>query len=212
MSLSKHKLFFELEFAFALEFVLMSHKNNLLPKYLIYLLCAVGFTSCGGPEPRRPVEVKSGSYFKASIERSKKLLAQEEKAIQEIIKADTLHDYKHSASGSWYHYEVKNEQAGYTPQADDLVTMTYDVVGFENDTLYSNADIGILKYKVDKQELFPGLRNGIKLLKEGETATFLFPSSLVYGYHGDNNKIGINVPVKSTVSILKIEKNRDTLK
>lgn len=189
----------------------MSYKISTIPNYIVCLLCAVGLSSCGGPEPRRPVEVKSGSFFKQSIERSKQLLAQEEKAIQEIIKADTLHEYTHSASGSWYYFDVKNEQADYIPQPDDLVTMTYNMVNFNNDTIYSREDIGTLKYKVDKQELFAGLRNSIKLLKEGETATFLFPSSLAYGYHGDNKKVGINVPVKSTVSILKIEKNQQNL-
>ncbi|NNE76932.1 MAG: gliding motility-associated peptidyl-prolyl isomerase GldI, partial [Pricia sp.] len=163
------------------------------------------------PEPRRPVKVKSGSFFKESVERSKQLLASEEKKIQEIIKNDTAHEYTHSASGSWYHYNVKIDETEYLPQPDDLVTLTYNIVDLENDTLYSKDDIGVLTYKVDKQELFPGLRNSVKLLKEGETATFLFPSSMVYGYHGDNKKIGINVPVKSTLSILKIEKQTENL-
>ena len=80
---------------------------------------------------------------------------------------------------------------------------------FENDTLYSNEDIGIIKYKVDKQELFQGLRNSVKLLKENETATFLFPSSLAYGYHGDDKKIGVSVPIRVTISLLEIEKQND---
>ncbi len=189
----------------------MSYNNNTTRKYVACLLCFIGLSSCSGPEPRRPVEVKSGSFFKQSVERSKQLLAQEEKAIQEIIKEDSLQEYTHSASGSWYYFDVKNQHAAYKPQPDDLVTMTYNMVNFNNDTIYSNEDIGMLKYKVDKQELFGGLRNSVKLLKEGETATFLFPSSLAYGYHGDNKKIGINVPVKSTVSILKIEKNQRNL-
>jgi FKBP-type peptidyl-prolyl cis-trans isomerase len=64
---------------------------------------------------------------------------------------------------------------------------------------------------VDKQNLFPGLRNSIKLLREGETATFLFPSSMAFGYHGDNNKIGTNIPLKSTITLLKIEKQKDSI-
>ena len=51
--------------------------------FLAVLLVAI-VVSCGGPEPRRPVEVKSGSFYKESIERTKKLLAAEEEAIQEI--------------------------------------------------------------------------------------------------------------------------------
>ncbi len=164
--------------------------------------------SCAGPEPRKPVQTKSGSFFKASIERSKKLLRLEEEKIQEIIKNDSLKHYSHTASGSWYHYLVVNDSTNYTPKTDDLVVMTYDLLTLENDTLYSQEDIGIVSYKVDKQELFIGLRNAIKLLKEGEKATFLFPSSLGFGIHGDTNRIGSNVPLKSTVHILKIEKQQ----
>jgi FKBP-type peptidyl-prolyl cis-trans isomerase len=46
------------------------------------------------------------------------------------------------------------------------------------------------------------------LLKEGEKATFLFPSSLAFGYHGDNNEIAPNTPIKSSIEILKIEKKQ----
>lgn len=164
--------------------------------------------SCSGPEPRRPVQTKSGSFFRASIERSKKLLQQEEEKIQEIIKTDSLKHYSHTAFGSWYHYLVVNDSTDYTPKTDDLVVLTYNLLTLENDTLYSKEDIGILSYKVDKQELFIGLRHAIKLLKEGEKATFLFPSSLGFGIHGDGDKIGINVPLKSTVELLKIEKQQ----
>ena len=186
--------------------------NNIqIVKYSVALLLILGCIACGGPEPRRPVAVKSGSFFKTSVERSKKLLAQEEALFQEIIEKDTANEYKQTATGSWFRMDVPNPEADYTPRPDDLVTLTYNVVDLKRDTLYSQEDIGILNYKVDKQELFPGLRNSVKLLKEGETATFMFPSSLAYGYHGDEDKIGINVPIISTVSILKIEKNEDSL-
>lgn len=186
-------------------------KKNKIAKYNLLLLIATVIISCGGPEPRRPVEVKSGSFFKASVERSKALLAKEEKRIQEIIAKDTANEYVHSATGAWYRLDVANAEAEYTPQPDDLVVMTYNLIGLNNDTIYTKDDIGVLTYKVDKQELFPGLRNSVKLLKEGETATFLFPSSLAYGYHGDDERIGVNVPVKATLSILKIEKHKDSV-
>ncbi len=179
-------------------------------KQFLLLLMATLFLGCGGPEPRRPVQRKSGN-IDSSIERSKKLLALEERMIGELIKRDSLHEYTHSSTGTWYYYDHKNEMAEYTPRPDDLVTMTYNVMSFNNDTIYSQEEIGIFNYKVDKQELFPGLRNSIKLLKENETATFFFPSSLAYGYHGDEHKIGINVPLKSTVTIFKIHKQQDSI-
>ncbi len=176
-------------------------------KYLILILCIVFFVSCEGPQPRHPVKRSTTNSIQVAIERSKKLLAAEEALMQAIIKKDSTHSYLQSASGSWYFYNKKNNTPSATAQPDDLVTMTYNILSFHNDTLYRMKDIGILKYKVDKQELFPGLRSAVKLLKENETATFLFPSSLGYGVPGDGNKIGINMPLKSTIALLKIEKD-----
>lgn len=165
--------------------------------------------ACQGPEPRRPVKVKSGSFIKESAERNKKLLALEEEQIRMAIAGDSLREYSETSEGSWYAYNLKNEVADYTPQTDDLVRFTYSLLTLANDTIYSAAETGIQTYKVDKQELFPGLRNSIKLLKEGETATFYFPSSLGYGYLGDKNKIGVNTPLKAVISVIAIEPQQE---
>lgn len=172
---------------------------------LIFLLAS----SCGVPEPRRPVKAKSSTYFGGDIERNKKLLAAEEQLIQNFMARDSLRLYEHSTSGTWYFYQKTNENSDYTPQPDDLVTMTYNIMGFENDTIYSHEEIGTVQYKVDKQEFFQGLRNSVKILKENETATFLYPSSLAYGFQGDGERIGVNVPIRSTITILKIEKQEE---
>ena len=50
-----------------------------------------------------------------------------------------------------------------------------------------------------------GLRDGIKLMKKGETITFLFPSHMAYGYHGDNEKIQSNEPLICTVRLNDIK-------
>ena len=180
-----------------------------MKRFLTLLLTISFFTGCGGPEPRRPVKVKSSTYFGGDIERNKQLLAAEEQMIAEYIAKDSLRLYEPSASGSWYYYQKTNENSDYKPQPDDLVTMTYNIMGFNNDTIYSHDEIGTIKYKVDKQELFQGLRNSVKILKEGETATFLYPSSLAYGYQGDGDRIGVNIPIRSTMTILKIEKQEE---
>lgn len=178
---------------------------------IVYLLIGLVFFNCGGLEPRRPVEVKSGSFFKESIERSQRLLAQEQAQIQKIISQDTLHEYFTSSGGFSYHYEVKGDTLGYLPQTDDIVAMTYNVMTFENDTLYTSEQIGVKQLLVDKEQLFPGMRNAIKLMRSGERATFFFPSSLAYGYHGDGTKIAPATPIKSTVELLEIEKNSNDI-
>ncbi len=52
-----------------------------------------------------------------------------------------------------------------------------------------------------QEELFKGLREGLKLMKTNETIKFIFPSQMAYGYYGDDNKIGRNTPIISEVTI-----------
>lgn len=180
-------------------------------KRILFILTLTFLVSCEGPEPRKPMQVKSGSFYKASIERSKKILAQEETLIEHIIKKDSLHTYFVSDSGFWYTYETKNEKSDYTLKTNDEVLLAYTLMSLKGDTIYSKNDIGLVQHAIDKSQLFPGLRNGLKLLKEGEKATFLFPSSQAYGYKGDDNKVGPQTPVKVSLELLKIIKKRDTL-
>lgn len=180
-------------------------------KHFIYMALIIAFVSCEGPQPRHPVKRNTTSAIQTAIERSKKLLAAEESMIQALVTKDSVNNYEQSNTGSWYYHVKKNNVTEETAQPGDLVTMTYNVIGLNNDTIYRMQDIGIIQYKVDKQDLFPGLRNAVKLLKENETATFFFPSSLGYGVPGDGDKIGINTPLKSTIAIMKIEKERDSI-
>lgn len=57
---------------------------------------------------------------------------------------------------------------------------------------------------MDQEELFTGLREGLKLMKAGEIVTFLFPSQQAYGYYGDENKIGTNISLICKVTVNSI--------
>jgi len=180
-------------------------------RYCFALLLMVLLVSCGGPEPRRPVEVKSGSFFKESIERTKKLLAEEEKAIRDIMEQDTVHEYLSCSNGFWYFYETKNDTATYQLKTGDQILFSYNLMTLGNDTIYTAEEIGPKSYVIDKQQLFPGLQNAVKLLKINEKATFLFPSPLAYGYQGDNKAIGPKTPLKSSVELHTIIIDNDSL-
>lgn len=175
------------------------------------IFTAILLVNCAGPEPRKPVEVKSGSFFKESVERNKQLLELEEEKISNIIEKDTVHNYLASPSGFKYFFEVTNDTATYSPKTNDQILFSYNLVTFDNDTIYSMEDISPTSYVVDKEQLFSGLQNAVKLLKISERATFLFPSLQAYGYHGDGNKIGPKTPLKSTIELHTIIINQDSL-
>lgn len=159
------------------------------------------FFSCKTPEARRPVTVKSGSFIEASITRNKELAAKEEARIMKIISNDTANNYIASKGGFWYYYSKKDTLTAITPAFGDIVTFNYDVKDLNGTVIYSEKEIDTIQYIIDKQELFFGLREGLKLMKEGEIVTFLFPSYQAYGYYGDDHKIGTNIPLISQVTL-----------
>jgi len=174
---------------------------------LLMVLCAL---ACKTPEARKPVASKSGSFIQESVKRNKKLVAKEEKRISDIIKRDTTNNYISSSNGFWYYYNNQNIEDTLTPNFGDLVEFEYDISTLEGTPIYTKKEIGHREYIVDKENIFNGLRQGLKLMKEGETVTFLFPSHKAFGYYGDLDKIGRNVPIRSTITLntITLEKNQ----
>ncbi|MBP2832335.1 gliding motility-associated peptidyl-prolyl isomerase GldI [Aquimarina sp. U1-2] len=166
--------------------------------------------SCKTPEARRPVGVKSGSFIDESIHRNKQLAAKEEARIQKIIEQDSTNSYITSKGGFWYFYNVQDTLATRTPKFGDIVTFNYTVQDLNNNVIYTKKELDTVTYYIDKEELFLGLREGLKLMKAGETVTFLFPSYQAYGYYGDDHKIGTNIPLKTKVTLNTITKESTT--
>ena len=163
---------------------------------------------CKTPEARRPVSVKTGSFIDASIERNKKLNANEKAFIENLMKQQEI-DYIASENGFWYYYNNKIEiDTLKTPSFGDIVNYNYNVKNLNGSLIYSREVIKTQTYAMDKQELFTGLREGLKLMKTGETVTFLFPSQKAYGYYGDDNKIGRNTPLICEVTVNSIAQNQ----
>lgn len=177
--------------------------------YLIVLLLMV--VACKSPEPRRPIQRSSGSFIKESAERNKKLYKKEEAIITKIIAENSTTKFESNPNGFWYFYNVKDTVSTTMPKFGDIVTFTYDVKNLEGTTIVSETENGLQQYQVDQsnQDLISGIREGIKVMKEGETVTFLFPSYKAFGYYGIHDKLGANVPVQSTVTLRSIKNSEE---
>jgi gliding motility-associated peptidyl-prolyl isomerase len=169
---------------------------------LISLIATVSFTSCKQhQEARRPVSQSTGSFMKQSIARNKKLIAGEEDQIDAVIKSNPAIKYIASKKGYWYYYESRNLTDSLTPKKGDIALFDYEIKDLKGNVIYSQAELEPQIYKVDKQEIMMGLRDGIKLMRKTEKVNFLFTSHMGYGFHGDNNKIGTNQPLFCTVTL-----------
>lgn len=172
-----------------------------MKRILVILLIMLSFIACKKSEARRPVSVKSGSFIDKSVALNKKINNEQHELIQQIIQKNPEKEFLASPNGFWYYYNIKIEGDSIIPKFGDYINFNYDVVDFNDKTIYSKEDIKTQNYAMDQEELFSGLREGLKLMKAGETITFLFPSQKAYGYYGDENKIGTNVPIICKVTI-----------
>ncbi|MEZ4838575.1 gliding motility-associated peptidyl-prolyl isomerase GldI [Flavobacterium sp.] len=183
-------------------------------KTLYYFLLIGMFLaiSCQDPEARRPIQKSSGSFMKESVNRNKQLIAKEEKLIDSIIKSNPEKTYLASQKGYWYTYEVKNEKDTLRPKMGDVAFFDYEIYDIYGNVIYTALELRSQDYLVDKQEIMIGLRDGIKLMRKNEKVTFLFPSHMAYGYLGDKNRIGSNVPIRCTVTLNDFEKESELKK
>lgn len=170
----------------------------------IFLL-GILLTSCSQQQARRPLSHSSGTFMKESIKRNKKLVANEESQIDSIIKSNPQIKYIASDKGYWYHYDIENANDTIRPKRGDVAYFDYEVKDIKGNLIYSEAELRPQVYYVDKQNIMMGLRDGIKLMNEGEKVTFLFPSHMGFGYHGDNKRIGTNQPLICTVTLNDIK-------
>ena len=157
-------------------------------KYSLFLfIISLILFSCGNGIPRKPVVRKTTSFMKESISFNKSLIADEEKVFKVIMEQDSLSTYITSSNGFWYKFEQK-DSTSYLPKFGDQLTYTYQVYSIDNNIIYTSEEIGEQQYVVDQQEIIEGLRNGLKLMNQGDIVTFLFPSHKVFGYLGDQKK------------------------
>lgn len=181
----------------------------MLHKLFYILLFSALVASCKSPEARRPLQSHSGTFIKESAERNKKIYDEEKSYIEKLISKDSTHHYITSEYGFWYFYNKRDTATTLLPNLGDLVKFTYDIKDLNGGLILSEKENGLQQYRVDQsnQELISGVREGIKLMKEGETVTFLFPSYKAYGYYGIEEKLGTNIPVQSTITLHSIEQS-----
>jgi gliding motility-associated peptidyl-prolyl isomerase len=180
-----------------------------MKKLITILFIVIGLLSCKSPEARKPISKTTGVFFKKSAERNKKLNKKEQQQFQKIMSNNTTFTYIASQNGFWYYYNTKIEQASIMPKFGDIINFNYSIKDINENEIYSEEDLGTINYIMDKEELFTGLREGLKLMKPTETVTFLFPSQKAFGYYGDSNKIGINIPLICKVTLNTITQNQN---
>lgn len=176
-----------------------------MKKLILYFVLTGLLFACKQTEPRQPISYSSGTFIKESVQRNKMIVQDEEKLIQEIIKKDSTHHYYQSNLGFWYKYDVAVTTDNILPKKGDIVKLDFEIYDINNQLIYGKNETSPKVYAVDKQEIMIGLRHAVKLMHKGETVSFIFPSHMAYGYLGDKEKIGTNIPLICKVTLNDIK-------
>lgn len=175
--------------------------KNIKILFIAFLVVTIVSSCKQQQEARRPISQSSGSFMKKSAERNKKLIAGEEGQIDALIKSNPKVKYLASTKGYWYTYLTKNTVDTLTPKKGDVAFFDYEIKDLKGNIIYSQLELKPQTYLVDKRNIMTGLREGIKLMHKKEKVSFLFPSHIAFGYHGDDKKIGTNQPLLCTVTL-----------
>ncbi len=172
--------------------------------FSIFIFLIVFSFSCSEPKPRKPINHTTGMDQASSIAFNKRLYESEANMIQNFMKNDSLHQFIDSQHGFWYAY-INKVESDVMPVKGNRISLQYDIWDFNGNEIYSKDEIGNVLYKVDQEEIIKGLQEGVKWMHIGEKIIFLLPSHKAYAYHGDENKIGPNMPIVVTVELLSIQ-------
>ncbi|TDQ23791.1 gliding motility-associated peptidyl-prolyl isomerase GldI [Tenacibaculum caenipelagi] len=175
-------------------------------RLLVFISVIIVLVSCKEPEARRPKQQGTTNFYHEVVKKNKKLNALEKKYLEGLMALDTVNQYITSANGYWYTYVKKDTLNAKSPKFEDVVQIVYNITDIEGNIIYENKE---RSYKVDKEDFIPALQDGIKLMKIGETITFVIPSYRAFGVTGDGNKIAVNQPIQSTLTLIDIKSKKE---
>ncbi len=127
---------------------------------------------------------------------NKELAIKEDSILSAYVKISKS-DYSKSELGFWYKIDTKSE--GELISKQEECEFTYTMSDLSGNILEKDR----IKILFGKKQTITGLEEGLKLLKVGETATFVIPWYLAYGMKG---KAGIVKPYTSVVYNITTEK------
>lgn len=181
--------------------------NKIYSKALLLVFTSLLLVNCQEKDtPQKPVSKSNESIIKSSVDRNKELITDEQILIKNYIDADKANTYSNNSLGFWYAYENRHAKDSIRPIVGDIVNYKYEISTLTDSIIYTKSDIGSMTYEVDKQDILPVLKNSLKFMKKDETIKVLTPSSLAFGYLGDQNKIKKNQPLVFTITLESISK------
>ena len=175
-----------------------------MKKKIIFIIVNIFLVmGCIQTKSRRPINSENKSFLSTSAYRNIDIQKKEKMIFLKIIEEDSKSEYITSNKGFWFKI-LKSSKKNLKPKSGDEVEFFYNILDVKGNDIYNDDNLKQIKYVVDKEEIIPALRHGIKELKIGESGFFLMPSFLGYGYQGDGEKIIPNQPLIIQIDLISL--------
>ncbi len=137
-----------------------------------------------------------------SIEMNKFLSKEEDLAIRLFLKNRT--DLKIEESGTGLRFALLKQGKGDVIQTNQDANVEYSVKLLDGTVCYQTENDKLDVFRVDKSEMESGIHEGIKKMRKGDKALFIFPSHLAHGLIGNLGKIPPLSPLMIEIELIDI--------
>lgn len=152
--------------------------------FILIFILSIGLFSCKKTSPQLPsnkvVEKDVSSIALLDINKN---LALKEDSLLEILAIKTDKAFKKNEIGFWYKIDKKTSEKQL--DAKDSCEISFKLKLADGDLVMEDNKV----ITIGEKQVVRGLEEGLKLLRKGESATFIVPWYLGYGMNGLENLV-----------------------
>jgi FKBP-type peptidyl-prolyl cis-trans isomerase len=170
-------------------------------EFLILLLLATISLSCKHERPKPKSDEEVLSYKEPLVKVNKILVDRDSLRISAYCKRKQL-SLTVSSSGLWY--KIEHTGKGDSAKIGKIANLKYKIYLLDGKLCYSSDSLGIKSFKIGEGGVETGLEIGIRMLREGDKATFILPPNLAYGLLGDEKRIPARSIILYQIELTKL--------
>ena len=158
--------------------------------------------ACTQEHPTREKEASMEDYRDQLINVNKKMVRSEDELIDDFI---GRYGWNMNKTGTGLRYMIYSEGKGSAANPGMRAILTCSVVLLNGDTCYSSQERSFI---IGKDNVEPGLDEGIRYMHAGDKAKFILPSHLAFGLLGDRKSIPQKATLVYDVHLIDIVNNK----
>ncbi len=168
-----------------------------------FLVVLSSMSSCNRDTQQHPEKVENPEQFNDQLVNVNKTMVENESIeIENYIKR---HKWDMQRTGTGLRYLIYQQGSGEAATTGKIAVLKYTVNLLDGKECYSSENTGPKEFMIGKGGVESGLEEGIKLLKVGDKAKFIFPPHLAHGLTGDDDKIPARATLVYDVELIQLK-------